>query len=67
MDKPTAAEYLCISERTITKLVSGKQIPSRTVGPKLIRFCKEELDEWMRALPTGQTAREKEARRPKTG
>lgn len=67
MDKKTAAEYLCISERTIRRLVAGKEIPSRVLGPKLVRFCKEELDEWMKKLPVGQTAKEKESRRPKTG
>lgn len=67
MNKRTAAEYLCISVRTIETLVAGKQIPSRVVRSTMVRFCKEDLDEWMKKLPIGQTAKEKDARRPKTG
>lgn len=67
MDRAAAAEYLSISERNLARLVAGKEIPTRKVGVKSIRFSRDELDAWIAGLPSGQSSQEKDARRPKVG
>ena len=67
MDKETAAEYLSISPRFLSQLVASKTVTTRKVSDRTIRFHIDQLDAYIESLPSGQTGKEKEARRPKLG
>ncbi|TWU24747.1 helix-turn-helix domain-containing protein [Bythopirellula polymerisocia] len=44
-----AAELVDVSERTILLYAKTGMMPAHRVGPKLWRFCPDEIDAWMRA------------------
>ena len=48
----TAAEYLCISERTLWNLQKNQRITAVRMG-RLIRFDPADLDEFIEKAKTG--------------
>jgi excisionase family DNA binding protein len=54
MTKDVAAQYLSIGQRTFQELVSSGLIAGRRLGPRLIRYSRDELDEAVRSFPEGK-------------
>lgn len=48
LKRPQAAERVNVGIRTLDRLVKLKQIPFIKLGPRLIRFCPDMLDTWLR-------------------
>jgi excisionase family DNA binding protein len=48
-----ASRYLKMSVGFLRKAVRRKQIPFARVGSKLLRFRREELDQWLDANSSG--------------
>ena len=44
-----ASKYLNIKTNTLYSLVRNRQIPHLRLGPRMVRFRKRDLDEWMRS------------------
>ena len=44
----TAAERLCISEKTMKRMVQRGAIPAYRIGPKMVRIDEKELEAYVR-------------------
>jgi len=44
---PQAASYLQVHENFIRKRLRTRQIPFVRLGPRLLRFHRRELDQWL--------------------
>lgn len=54
MSGELAAAYLDVSPRAFRTLVAGGEITGRKIGPKSVRYLRNELDEYVRRLPKGK-------------
>lgn len=43
-----ASEYTGLSPNTLYKWTEDEKFPHIDVGPKLVKFDKEEIDQWMK-------------------
>jgi excisionase family DNA binding protein len=48
LKRPEAAERVNVGVRTLDRLVKLRQIPFIKLGTRLIRFCPDMLDTWVR-------------------
>jgi len=53
-----AAQHISVSPRSLAsrRWREARGIPSYKLGPRLLRFDKSELDAWIAARRTGQSA-----------
>ena len=45
----TAAERLCISEKTMKRMVQRGAFPAYRIGPRMVRIDEKELEAYIRA------------------
>jgi len=43
-----AAELLSVSVGTLRSMVHRKQVPHVRMGPRMVRFNRDELERWLR-------------------
>lgn len=48
LDYNGAATYLKLNKNTLYAMVAKRQIPHIRLGPRLVRFRLDDLDEWVR-------------------
>ncbi|PHQ34597.1 helix-turn-helix domain-containing protein [Rhodopirellula bahusiensis] len=60
MNRPQAAAYWSMSERTFASLVAAGIISGRKIGPRMIRYSKADLDAASEKFPTGKGNRPSE-------
>lgn len=44
-----AAELLGVGVPTLRSMVHRKQVPHIRMGPKMVRFDRDELEQWLKA------------------
>lgn len=49
IDYTAAAEILGVGVGTLRSMVHRKQVPHIRMGPKLVRFDRDELEQWLHA------------------
>lgn len=64
MDKATAAQYLSVSVSQIERMIAAGAIKTKVFSRNGVRIPTTELDQWIENLPSGQSRREKQSRRP---
>ena len=42
-----AAEYLCISSRSVKRLMAARSIPFIKMGRRIYRFRRQTLEQWV--------------------
>lgn len=50
LDREGAAIRVNVGLRTLDRMVKDKLIPFIKLGPRLIRFCPDKLDAWVKDL-----------------
>lgn len=50
LDREEAAKRINVGVRTLDRMVKDKLIPFIKLGPRLIRFCPDKLDAWVKDL-----------------
>jgi excisionase family DNA binding protein len=57
LDREDAAIRVNVGLRTLDQMVKANQIPFIKLGPRLIRFCPDTLDAWVRDLHNNAPAK----------